>query len=225
MLGLGPWDLRGPACVRAVREALDVGYRHIVELAPVNVNQAEFHPFLDQSALTSFALEHGLQLVAYRPIAKGTVANDRVFVDIERAHSGTSHVAMARATGCGCDPKIRPPRSPRRELRHLRLRAGRRRAREDCRARSGGAVRRPGLGAHVGPNGATAQIASDLSDGFVISAGRATARYDDASSPDNAALAGRRPRRSRAFLRPSLSPNHATRCERGSHRSGCCRTR
>jgi diketogulonate reductase-like aldo/keto reductase len=212
MLGLGTWDLRGPACVRAVREALDVGYRHIdtaqmyenerevgrglsesgvararvfvttklwsnnltrnavpdsfekslarlgtgyvdlllihwpnpdvpleetleamervretgkaraigvsnfpvalwtraLELAPVNVNQAEFHPFLDQSALTSFALEHGLQLVAYRPIAKGTVANDRVIVDIARAHARTPVQVTLRwlvQRGVGAIPK------------------------------------------------------------------------------------------------------------------------
>src|SRR5579862_5252062 len=28
-LGLGTWDLRGPACTAAVRQALALGYRHI----------------------------------------------------------------------------------------------------------------------------------------------------------------------------------------------------
>ena len=28
-LGLGTWDLRGDACRRAVREALELGYRHV----------------------------------------------------------------------------------------------------------------------------------------------------------------------------------------------------
>ena len=193
LLGLGTWDLRGVECVRSVREALDIGYRHIdtaqmyenerevgrglsesdvdrsqvfvttklwldnltrsavassfeeslkrlaieyvdlllihwpnadvpleetleamnrlresgkaraigvsnfpaalwkraLELAPVPVNQVELHPFLDQSALMEFARERDLQLVAYRPIAKGTVAEDAVIVDVARAHERT----------------------------------------------------------------------------------------------------------------------------------------
>lgn len=190
LLGLGTWDLRGDECVRAVREALDVGYRHTdtaqmyenerevgrglresgvgrenvflttklwldnltrkrvpasfeeslkrlateyvdlllihwpnaevpleetleamnglresrktraigvsnfptamweraLELAPVGVNQVEFHPFLDQSALLQFARESELQLVAYSPIAKGKAVADPALAEVAGAH-------------------------------------------------------------------------------------------------------------------------------------------
>jgi len=193
LLGLGTWDLRGSECVRAVRDALEIGYRHVdtaemyenetdvgrglresgldrahvfvttklwansltrravpksfekslkrldteyvdlllihwpnpdvpleetleamsvlqdsgkaraigvsnfpvalwkraLELAPVQVNQVEYHPFLDQSELLRFAGEQELQLVAYCPIAKGKVADEPVIVDIARAHGRT----------------------------------------------------------------------------------------------------------------------------------------
>ena len=192
-LGLGTWDLRGGGCTRAVREALDIGYRHLdtaqmyenerevgrglrqsgvpreevfvttklwldhltesavassvarsldrlameyvdlllihwpnpdvpleetleamvrlrdkrrtlaigvsnfptklwekaLELAPVPVNQVEFHPFLGQSALVRFARERDLKLVAYTPIAKGRVADEPAIADIARAHERT----------------------------------------------------------------------------------------------------------------------------------------
>lgn len=194
LLGLGTWDLRGDACTRSVREALEIGYRHVdtaqmyeneqevgrglsesdiergeiflttklwtnnltreavassfesslkrlgteyvdlllihwpnasvpveetleamgrlrdsgraraigvsnfpvalwrraLELAPVGVNQVECHPFLVQTALRDFAVERGLQLVAYRPIAKGEVAEASVIADIARAHGRTA---------------------------------------------------------------------------------------------------------------------------------------
>lgn len=200
LLGLGTWDLRGAECVRSVREALDIGYRHVdtaqmyenerevgrglsesdverddlfvttklwldnltrravassfeeslrrlameyvdlllihwpnadvpleetleamnrlresgkarsigvsnfpvtlwrraLELAPVSVNQVELHPFLDQSALMDFARERDLQLVAYRPIAKGQVSEDAAIVDVARAHARTPVQAALR---------------------------------------------------------------------------------------------------------------------------------
>jgi 2,5-diketo-D-gluconate reductase B len=189
-LGLGTWDLRGNDCVRAVRDAIEIGYRHIdtaemyenekdvgrgvresgaprgglfvttklwtdhltrsavprsleaslkrlgmdyvdlllihwpsasvplaetlgamerlrqsgkvlrigvsnfpasmwreaLELAPVNVNQVELHPYLDQRALLTFAGARALPLVAYTPIAKGRVAKDPTILDVARAH-------------------------------------------------------------------------------------------------------------------------------------------
>ena len=193
LLGLGTWDLRGAECVRSVREALDIGYRHVdtaqmyenerevgrglsesgvdreqlfvttklwldnltrsavassfenslkrlamdyvdlllihwpnaevpleetleamnrlrdsgktrtigvsnfpvalwrraLEVTPVPVNQVELHPFLDQSALMGFARARDLQLVAYRPIAKGTVVEEAAIADIARTHERT----------------------------------------------------------------------------------------------------------------------------------------
>ena len=39
-IGLGPWELRGQECRRAVREALEVGYRHI-DTAAMYENESE----------------------------------------------------------------------------------------------------------------------------------------------------------------------------------------
>ncbi|HSF19971.1 MAG TPA: aldo/keto reductase [Vicinamibacteria bacterium] len=193
LLGLGTWDLRGAECVRAVAEALELGYRHIdtarmyenerevgrgirdspverdaifvttklwrdsltraavprsveeslrrlatdyvdlllihwpnddvplaetieamdalreegktraigvsnfpealwkqaLELAPVRVNQIEYHPFLDQTALLSFARERSLRLTAYRPIAKGQVARNPTILETARTYERT----------------------------------------------------------------------------------------------------------------------------------------
>lgn len=196
-LGLGTWDLRGAECVRTVRDALELGYRHVdtaqmyenesevgrglgesgvnrtdiflttklwrdnltrarvsvslddslkkletsyvdlllihwpndevaleetldamlqareagkaraigvsnfpvalwkraLDLAPVDVNQVEHHPFLGQSALLELSRARGLQLVAYTPIAKGKVADDETLQAIARAH-GKSEVQV-----------------------------------------------------------------------------------------------------------------------------------
>jgi 2,5-diketo-D-gluconate reductase B len=191
--GLGTWDLRGADCVRAVREALDMGYRHVdtaqmyenerevgrgleeskvpredlflttklwidsltrkavpkatdeclkrlatdyidlllihwpvvdvplsetlgammrllesgkarnigvsnftlplwrqaLELAPVEVNQVEFHPFLSQDDLVRFAAGKNLRIVAYTPLAKGRVSQEPVILEIARSHGRT----------------------------------------------------------------------------------------------------------------------------------------
>ena len=39
-IGLGTWELRGPECRRAVREALELGYRHI-DTAAMYENESE----------------------------------------------------------------------------------------------------------------------------------------------------------------------------------------
>jgi 2,5-diketo-D-gluconate reductase B len=192
-IGLGTWDLRGQGCIRAVRQALEIGYRHIdtaemyenerevgrgiresgvpretiflttklwtnhltknavpktaeaslrrletdyvdlllihwpnesvplaetlgamervresgkarhigvsnfpprmwreaLELAPVAINQVEFHLFLQQDALLALAEERGLHLVAYSPLAKGRIANDPRVAEIARTHGRT----------------------------------------------------------------------------------------------------------------------------------------
>lgn len=47
-LGLGTWDLRGADCVRAVREALEIGYRHI-DTAQMYENEREVGRGLSES--------------------------------------------------------------------------------------------------------------------------------------------------------------------------------
>ena len=50
LLGLGTWDLRGAGCVRAVREALDIGYRH-VDTAQMYENEREVGRGLSESGV------------------------------------------------------------------------------------------------------------------------------------------------------------------------------
>lgn len=64
-------------------------WRRALELAPVGVNQFEFHPFLGQTALVRFAGESDLRIVAYTPLAKGRVSHEPTIVEIARAHGRT----------------------------------------------------------------------------------------------------------------------------------------
>lgn len=50
LLGLGTWDLRGSTCVRAVREALELGYRH-VDTAQMYENESEVGRALRESGV------------------------------------------------------------------------------------------------------------------------------------------------------------------------------
>ncbi len=58
--------------------------RHSSE--PVAVNQVEYHPFLDQSAVLAECTRHGVALTAYSPLAKGQVFSDPVIGEIARTH-------------------------------------------------------------------------------------------------------------------------------------------
>ncbi len=49
-IGLGTWDLRGEACVRALQHALEIGYRH-VDTAEFYRNEAEIGTAIAQSGL------------------------------------------------------------------------------------------------------------------------------------------------------------------------------
>lgn len=53
---------------------------------PVTVNQVEYHPFLDQSAVLAECAGHGVALTAYSPLAKGRVFDDPVLTEIGAAH-------------------------------------------------------------------------------------------------------------------------------------------
>jgi 2,5-diketo-D-gluconate reductase B len=50
LLGLGTWDLRGSECVRAVRDALEIGYRH-VDTAQMYENEREVGRGLEESGV------------------------------------------------------------------------------------------------------------------------------------------------------------------------------
>jgi 2,5-diketo-D-gluconate reductase B len=55
--------------------------------APLVCNQIEMHPFLDQSKVTAACREHGLAVVAYSPIARGSAKKDAVLARIGAAHN------------------------------------------------------------------------------------------------------------------------------------------
>jgi 2,5-diketo-D-gluconate reductase B len=53
---------------------------------PLVCNQIEMHPFLDQSKVTAACRQHGLAVVAYSPIARGSAKKDAVLGRIGAAH-------------------------------------------------------------------------------------------------------------------------------------------
>jgi 2,5-diketo-D-gluconate reductase B len=57
---------------------------------PLVCDQFECHPFLDQSKLIAACRQQGMAVVAYSPIAKGSVRDDEVLVRIGVAHKKTA---------------------------------------------------------------------------------------------------------------------------------------
>jgi len=53
---------------------------------PLVCDQVEYHPYLDQSKVRAACAAHGMALVAYSPIAKGTVKGDQMLARIGAAH-------------------------------------------------------------------------------------------------------------------------------------------
>jgi diketogulonate reductase-like aldo/keto reductase len=53
---------------------------------PLVCNQIECHPYLDQSAVIAACRKHGMAVVAYSPIARGSAGNDPVLTKIGEAH-------------------------------------------------------------------------------------------------------------------------------------------
>jgi 2,5-diketo-D-gluconate reductase B len=53
---------------------------------PLVCNQIEMHPFLDQSKVVAACRQRDMAIVAYSPIARGGVKNDKVLARIGRAH-------------------------------------------------------------------------------------------------------------------------------------------
>ena len=49
---------------------------------PLACDQVEYHPYLDQSRVREACARHGMALVAYSPIAKGRIKNDRALLRI-----------------------------------------------------------------------------------------------------------------------------------------------
>jgi 2,5-diketo-D-gluconate reductase B len=57
---------------------------------PIVCNQVEVHPFLDQTKVIAACHAHGMAVVAYSPIARGGVKNDKVLTGIGKNHKKTA---------------------------------------------------------------------------------------------------------------------------------------
>jgi 2,5-diketo-D-gluconate reductase B len=75
-------------------------FREALDLAPVIVNQVEYHVYLDQSAVLEVCRERDVELTAYRPLGKGDVLDDPAIREIAAAHRATpAQVALAWLIG------------------------------------------------------------------------------------------------------------------------------
>jgi 2,5-diketo-D-gluconate reductase B len=100
-------------------------FRDALDLAPVIVNQVEYHPFLDQSALLEVCRERDVELTAYRPLVKGEALEHPVIVEIAEAHDATpAQVTLAWLIGqerVSAVPKASSPERRRENLAALEL--------------------------------------------------------------------------------------------------------
>jgi diketogulonate reductase-like aldo/keto reductase len=58
--------------------------------APLVCDQVEYHPYLDQAKVRRACTDNGMALVAYSPIAKGRIKNDRALARIGEQHGKTA---------------------------------------------------------------------------------------------------------------------------------------
>jgi 2,5-diketo-D-gluconate reductase B len=95
-------------------------FREALDLAPVIVNQVEYHVYLDQSAVLDVCRERGVELTAYRPLGKGDVTRDPVIAEIAAARDATpAQVALAwliGQEGVSAVPKASSPERRRENL-------------------------------------------------------------------------------------------------------------
>jgi 2,5-diketo-D-gluconate reductase B len=64
-------------------------FTEALDLAPVIVNQVEYHPFLSADAVLEVCEQRDVELTAYRPLAKGKVDEEPVIRQIAAAHGKT----------------------------------------------------------------------------------------------------------------------------------------
>jgi 2,5-diketo-D-gluconate reductase B len=100
-------------------------FREALDLAPVIVNQVEYHVYLDQSAVLEVCRERGVELTAYRPLGKGQVTSHPAIAEIAAAHGATpAQVALAwliGQEGVSAVPKASSPERRRENLGALGL--------------------------------------------------------------------------------------------------------
>ncbi|MFB6167774.1 MAG: aldo/keto reductase [Haloferacaceae archaeon] len=76
--------------------------------APVFANQIEVHPFLPQRELVDHCQEHGVEVVAYSPLARGAVFENEVLAEIAEDHGASAaqvSLAWLRERGITAIPK------------------------------------------------------------------------------------------------------------------------
>src|SRR5260221_7633370 len=62
---------------------------------PLVCDQVEYHPYLDQTKVKEACARHGMALVAYSPVAKGRVKNDRTLLRIgDRYRKSAAQVCL-----------------------------------------------------------------------------------------------------------------------------------
>jgi 2,5-diketo-D-gluconate reductase B len=57
---------------------------------PLVCDQVEFHPYLDQTKVKEACARHGMAVIAYSPVAKGRIKNDRMLVRIGQIYGKTA---------------------------------------------------------------------------------------------------------------------------------------
>ena len=60
-----------------------------IEEIPICVNQVEFHPFFYQKDLLEFCKKHNIILVAYSPLARGKINENKIIKEIARKYEKT----------------------------------------------------------------------------------------------------------------------------------------
>jgi len=88
--------------------------------APIACNQVEYHVYLDQSPVLSYLRSRGIPLVAYSPVAQGSVADDPALQAIGRKH-GVSPLQAAVAWLLGQEGVAAIPKATRQESQQANL--------------------------------------------------------------------------------------------------------
>src|SRR4051812_40104962 len=76
---------------------------------PLVCDQVEYHPYLDQSKVMQACASHGMALVAYSPVAKGRIRNDRTLAEIGGGKRKTPAAGWLRRLGGAKAPAVPPP--------------------------------------------------------------------------------------------------------------------
>ncbi|MBU0535682.1 MAG: aldo/keto reductase, partial [Nanoarchaeota archaeon] len=61
-----------------------------LDIIPINMNQVEFHPYINQKELLDFCKKNRIVITAYCPNAHGEVIDDEVLQDISKEYSKTA---------------------------------------------------------------------------------------------------------------------------------------